>query len=153
MTSPSSVSYMAGTSVAIVFSVILVLLLFAIVLYLFHKWKQNKHDHNSASDPDNLNNRQLDHTAEDYEEIKTYNCHAYPNAVYNNVEIPTYPSASPTEPEHIAEDFGNVKDRECSDNTSTEEPTGPTDPSADPTQSIDYITVNFLQNELEAASS
>lgn len=57
------------------------------------------------------------------------------------------------QPEHIAEDFGNVKDRECSDNTSTEEPTGPTDPSADPTQSIDYITVNFLQNELEAASS
>ncbi|XP_060755245.1 uncharacterized protein LOC132866472 [Neoarius graeffei] len=167
MTSPSSSSHTAvpGTSVIIILSVFAVLLLFAIVLYLFIKWKRNKHDHSSSSNTDHLNNRQLEHTAEDYEEIKDYRFHADQHAVYNNINKATDPSDSPTELEHTAEDFNEIKDTEyhtelCSENTITETPTDPSDPSeppTDPTQSHEYKEVNFLPHshcsELESASS
>ncbi|KAB5523731.1 hypothetical protein PHYPO_G00155850 [Pangasianodon hypophthalmus] len=165
MTSSSSLSHTSGTSVGIIVSVSVVLLLFAILLYLFLKWKQNKHDHSSSShtvNTDDLNNRQLGHTEEDYEEIKDYKFHTDLHTIYNNVDIPTDPSESPTELEHTAEDFDEIKDTKyhpelCSVNTITEAPADPSDQPADPTESHEYNTVIFLENshcsELETSSS
>ncbi|XP_053472053.1 uncharacterized protein LOC128602326 isoform X1 [Ictalurus furcatus] len=164
MTSLSSLSHasVSDTPVVIILPVVLVLLLFAIVLCLLLKWKQKK-DRSSPSHTDHLNNRELGHTADDYEEIEDYRFRADLRTVFNNVELPKDPSLSPTGLEHSPEDFEEIKDmkyhpEQCNDvNTNTEAPADPSDPPADPTQCHEYGTVNSWPNSLcsdpEIASS
>ncbi|KAF4075486.1 hypothetical protein AMELA_G00234990 [Ameiurus melas] len=116
-------------------------------------------DRSSPSNTDHLNNRELGHTVEDYEEIEDYRFRADPRTV----EIPKDPSGSPTGLEHSAEDFGEIKDmkyvpEQCNDvNTNTEAPEDPSDPPADPTQCHEYGTVTSrpisLCSDPETASS
>ncbi|XP_053472054.1 uncharacterized protein LOC128602326 isoform X2 [Ictalurus furcatus] len=120
-------------------------------------------DRSSPSHTDHLNNRELGHTADDYEEIEDYRFRADLRTVFNNVELPKDPSLSPTGLEHSPEDFEEIKDmkyhpEQCNDvNTNTEAPADPSDPPADPTQCHEYGTVNSWPNSLcsdpEIASS
>ncbi|KAF5906486.1 polymeric immunoglobulin receptor-like, partial [Clarias magur] len=90
--SPGSLDITTMVSVGVA-----LLLITGFALFAYKLWCRKTQGVLLPADTENPVNSELDHTAEDYEEIKTYNCHAYPNAVYNNVEIPTYPSASPSE--------------------------------------------------------
>ncbi|GAA6072818.1 uncharacterized [Tachysurus ichikawai] len=130
-TSPPSLSHTSGTSVIIILSVLVVLLLFAIVLYLFIKWKRNKHDLSSSSNTDQLNNRQLEHTSEDYEEIGDITCHLDPCSVNIITETPADPSDPPADP--------------------SDPPADPSDPAAYPTQSLEYTLISHC-SKFETAS-
>ncbi|TSK18106.1 CMRF35-like molecule 9 [Bagarius yarrelli] len=151
-----------GTSAAIILSVFVVLILFAVVLYMFIKWRRNKRDHTSSSNTDQLNNRQLEHTADDYEEIKDYNIRHNIHTIYKNTKLPVNSSDSPAGLEHTAEDVDEINNTEpyselCEDATMAEAPTGSLDSPTDLTQSHEYNEVNFLPNsqcfEHEFASS